>query len=77
MANTEHERLLLLEMRVNRLVSDAESEKRTRAQANADVGMRLDAMDNRLREVERTMWKAAGALGLLLAMLEISLKYIK
>lgn len=51
-------RLTQIEGQLARIVSDAESEKTTRKQVNIDF-------ENRLRAIEKTIWKAMGALGII------------
>ena len=54
-----------VETQLGRMVSDMESEKRTRAVVNADH-------EARLRSIERTLWAIGGGL----ALLEIGLRVL-
>jgi hypothetical protein len=56
--STLHERVIVLETQVGRIISDIESEKGTRSRTNE----RLDA---RIVKLEKSMWMAAGALAFL------------
>lgn len=62
-------KLQALELQMERVVSDIESEKETRARANANL-------DERLREVEKTIWKAVGGMGVILAVLTIVVRFL-
>jgi hypothetical protein len=72
MAESISQRVAILEIQMKRLVADAESEKATRARANAEL-------DHRLRSLEQTVVKivalGVGALGVLQIILA-SLKYL-
>lgn len=68
--NSIHERVTVLEVRVNRIVADIESEKGTRARANAEH-------DVRLRAVERAMYVGIGAIALLQIGLGVFLALLK
>lgn len=65
------ERLLALELQVERLVSDQESEKRTRANANSIINQKLDTLDERGRKVERLIWMGLGGLAVLQVVAEL------
>lgn len=47
--------MIRVEMQIARYSSDLESEKRTRARAHADI-------EARLRDIERSNWKSAGVI---------------
>ena len=66
--NTE-ERIILLEKQVlviheqiNRLVSDAESEKATRSRVNKSIIEMIGDLDKRTRLVEKSIWIGFGVL---------------
>jgi hypothetical protein len=61
-----NERVRTLEVQVSRIVADIESEKGTRSRAN-------EAIDTRLRGVERANWMGVGALMLFQLILVIVL----
>lgn len=63
-----------LETQVNRLVSDAESEKDTRKRSNQDITTRFEKTDERIRSLERTIWSAAGAVSLLVFIINFWMK---
>ena len=69
MGDSISQRVVKLETQVSRLLSDAESEKETRANTTKEL-------DVRLRSVERTVAIGIGALGLLQLVLA-SLRYLK
>lgn len=56
--NTLNERIVILETKVVRIVSDIESEQAARVCANAHL-------DGRLLKLERVVYMATGALGVL------------
>jgi hypothetical protein len=58
------ERLLKTEIQLSRLVSDVDSEKRTRANVNANLELRL-------RELEKSNWKSTGALAIFMVILQV------
>lgn len=62
-------RVVILEMQMKRFISDLESEKGTRARIHAD-------METRLRAVEIANWKAAGALGVLILVIQFAPKIL-
>lgn len=68
MGESLNARVLKLETQVERLMSDAEDEQRARVEAN-------EALEARLRSVERTIALGVGALGLIQLILA-SLKYL-
>lgn len=59
------ERILALELQVERLVSDAMSEKGTRARANIEINGKLDSLDERSRKMERILYMGMGGLAAL------------
>lgn len=68
MGESLNARVLKLETQVERLMADAEAEQRNRENAN-------QALDARLRSVERTIALGVGALGLI-QLIIASLKYL-
>ena len=58
----EDERLAVLEVQLQRISSDMDSEKRTRSNANHEIDIRFDNVDKRLRVIERLVWIALGAI---------------
>ncbi|MBU6390611.1 hypothetical protein KGQ31_03640 [Patescibacteria group bacterium] len=58
-------------LQIERLVSDAESEKRTRSEMNRELFKKLDKWDERFRSIERKVWIAVGAVGALEIVLRI------
>ncbi len=65
------ERISKLEWQTGRLVSDAESEKETRRRVADAINQRLIVSEDRVRDVERTIWKAAGAITVISALVVI------
>jgi len=65
------ERLAVLRIQVDRLVSDAESEKETRRRVADAINHRFVVSEDRVRDVERTIWKAAGAITVISALVVI------
>lgn len=57
------ERLLMLESEVGRLQSDYESEKGTRARANADILAELKLIRSDVEAMQRKIWMAIGGVG--------------
>lgn len=62
-------RFVKLELRVDRLVSDAESEKRTRANSNLDIAKdflkveaKMEKLEARIRHLEHKMYGFAGGI---------------
>lgn len=62
-------RVARLEVQMGRVVSDMESEKDTRTRAN-------ERLDNRIVEVERTIWKASGVVMGVLFVAEVLLRFL-
>lgn len=58
-------KLTQLEAQIDRLVSDAESEKGTRARVNSDFTKRLDTIDENQRKLERIIYMGLGGLAVL------------
>lgn len=58
-------RVAVLETQVDRIVSDLESEKGTRARVNIEINDKLDKIDDRGRKTERIIWMGLGGLGVL------------
>jgi hypothetical protein len=50
------ERVAILQTQMDRLVSDAESEKDTRKRASTAILTKFDAIEERLRAIDRRMW---------------------
>ena len=73
--NEISERLVRAESQIGRLVSDAESEKDTRKRSNTYINGRLDQIDTRFRTIERTIWFSAGAVGVIIGLLNIFLAW--
>ena len=65
------ERTVRLETQVGRLVSDAESEKDTRRRVAEAINSRFIVSEDRVRDLERTIWKAAGAITVISALVVI------
>lgn len=59
------ERVRVVEVRIDRMVSDIESEKGTRARANERLSNQIEALDKRLTRHDRLIWMAAGVLAAL------------
>jgi hypothetical protein len=68
------ERVVRVETQMGRLVSDAESEKDTRRRVNQSIDQRFAATDLRLNKIERTIWTAAGALAVIIFVIEFVVK---
>lgn len=58
-------KLTQLEAQVERLVSDAISEKGTRARVNSEFTRRLDLIDTNQRRMERIIYMGLGGLAVL------------
>lgn len=58
-------RLALVEQQMERICSDIESEKGTRARVNTELNRRLDDIDAAQRKLERIIYMAAGGLAVL------------
>lgn len=65
------ERVARLEAQMGRIVSDIESEKRTRADTNKFVTDKLDKIADRIAGIERKIWMAVGALAFLSLCIQI------
>lgn len=63
--------LLILDVQVNRIVADIESEKETRNRVNQDLVVLLENQDKRLRIVEKSVWIGFG----ILAAIQVLLKF--
>lgn len=61
------ERVVRLEVQMGRVVSDIESEKSTRSRTNSDH-------EERLRAIEKTIWKASGLAIAVLAVVDVILR---
>lgn len=48
----QHDEIIRLQEQVKRLVSDAESEKRTRADANREINIKYGGLEERMRQNE-------------------------
>lgn len=70
------ERILKLEWQVGRLVSHLESEKGTQQRVADAINERFHVSDERLRNVEHTIWKAAGAITVISALVVIAVNII-
>lgn len=64
-------KLTQLEAQVDRLVSDAISEKGTRARVNSEFSRRLDTIDQNQRKLERIIYMGLGGLGVLQFLLSL------
>lgn len=73
MMDKYEERLIRLETQMDRFASDIDSEKRTRAVAQAENHRQLNSLEKRLRRME--FWQA-GAIGAI-AVLEFVARIIK
>lgn len=65
------ERVTRLETQMGRIVSDIESEKRTRAEVNKFFMVRLDGIADRIGGIEKKIYMAAGAIGLISLAIQI------
>jgi len=70
------ERIVRLETQVNRLVSDAESEKDTRRRVSDSINQRFIVSEDRVRSLERTIWMASGAVAVIVLIVNIVLKHL-
>lgn len=74
------ERIAKLEWQMARLVSDAESEKETRRRVAEAIDRRFIVSEDRVRDVEKTIWRAAGAVSvivfIIVAAVNIVMKHI-
>ncbi len=70
------ERIVRLEIQMGRLVSDAESEKETRRRVADAIDKRFIVSEDRVRDVERTIWKAAGAITVISAIVVLAVNII-
>jgi hypothetical protein len=57
----DHDRIVRLEVQVERYNSDYESEKRTRSEHRAYLEKKLDEIDVRFRRIEYAMYRIMGA----------------
>lgn len=57
------ERVVALETQMTHFISDAVEEKETRRRSSAAMFDRFDTFDERMRALERTIWTAGGATG--------------
>jgi hypothetical protein len=69
------ERIVKLETQMGRLVSDAESEKETRRRVATAINERFLVSDERVRQLERTIWKASGAVMAVVFLLNLVAKF--
>lgn len=63
--------ILIINTQLGRIISDIESEKATRARTSAAHTESLEALDKRLRVVEKSIWIAFG----ILAAIQVLLKF--
>jgi len=70
------ERIVRLETQVNRLVSDAESEKDTRRRVSDSINQRFIVSEDRVRSLERTIWMASGAVAVIVLIVNLVLKHL-
>jgi hypothetical protein len=70
------ERISKLEWQVGRLVSDAESEKDTRRRVADAINARFIVSDERLRKLEHTIWGAAGAVAVVVLVINLIMKQL-
>ena len=70
------ERVVRLETQLGRLVSDSESEKDTRRRVNEHFEKKLDSFNERMRKIEHSIWMAAGAVGILVLIVNIAVKHL-
>jgi len=70
------ERIVRLETQVNRLVSDAESEKDTRRRVSDSINQRFVVSEDRVRSLERTIWMASGAVAVIVLIVNLILKHL-
>ena len=70
------ERVAKLEWQMGRLVSDAESEKETRRRVAEAINQRFIVSEDRVRDVEKTIWKAAGAITVISAIVVIAVNLL-
>lgn len=63
--------ILVINTQLGRIVSDIESEKATRARVSASHTSSLEALEKRLRIVEKSIWIGFGAL----AAIQVFLKF--
>lgn len=61
---------------IGRLVSDADSEKETRSRINRHLSEQLTAFDARFQRLERVVYTAIGALGVLQAVIIVLLSMV-
>lgn len=78
-------RIIILEQQVGRLLSDTDSEKDTRRRVNSDMlqqmknldtawSLQFDKVDIRVKALEKNMYLAIGALGLLQLLMPFIIK---
>lgn len=58
-------KIIQLEKQVERLLSDATSEKGTRARVNSEFTRRLEAIESNQRKLERIIYMSMGGLAVL------------
>lgn len=71
------ERLRAVEVQTNRIASDLDSEKATRARANEKVDAKLEILTNNIASLSKSNWTAAGAIGAALVLWDITKHFIK
>ncbi len=70
------ERIAKLEIQVERFVSDAESEKDTRRRTNSAIFEKFDLFEERLRKIEKNIWLATGAIGVIVFLVNFWAKHL-
>lgn len=71
------ERLARVETQTNRIASDLDSEKATRARANEKVDSRLEALTEKIAVLAKSNWTAAGAIAAALVLWDVAKHFIK
>ena len=71
------ERLRTVEVQIQRIASDLESEKGTRARVNEKVDSKLETLTNSINALNKSNWTAAGAVGAAFVLWDVLKHFIK
>ena len=69
------ERLVKLETQVERLVSHVDSERGTQQRVADAIDKRFVVSDERVRKLEHTIWSAAGAVAVIVLIVNLLMKH--
>jgi hypothetical protein len=71
------ERLRAVEVQTQRIASDLESEKATRARVNEKMEQRLEKLGAGIEALNKSNWTAAGAVGAAFVLWDVAKHFIK